>query len=159
MDCLNSIRELTALGVDVFFEKENIHTKYSDGEVLITLLLATAQNESAALSEKVKWVIHRKYESGNIKSIPSGKFFGYDKDEKGNLVINEEQAIIVRRIYKKFLDGYGYYQIGEHLSKNGIITETGNERWNWTTLKKILTNEKYKGDTLFQKTFNADYLT
>lgn len=159
LDCLNSIRELKGLGVDVFFEKENIHIKDSDGELLITLLLATAQNESAALSENIKWGIHRKYETGNIKSIPSGKFFGYNKDIEGNLIIDEEQALIVKRVYKEFLDGYGYYQIAEHLTNEGIITETGNNIWSCTTLKKILTNEKYKGDTLFQKTYNTNFLT
>lgn len=159
LDCLNSIRELRALGVDVFFEKENIHTKTSAGEVLITLISAFAQNESLNQSENVKWGIRRKYEKGCIKSIPSGKFFGYDKDETGNLIINEAQAITVRRLYQEFLDGYGYYKIAEHLTEDGIMTETGNKVWNCSTLKKILTNEKYKGDTLFQKTYNADYLT
>lgn len=159
LDCLNSIRKLRTLGVDVFFEKENIHTKTSEGEVLLTLISAVAQNESLALSENVKWGIRRKYEKGCIQSIPSGKFFGYDKDELGNLIINEAQAITVRRMYQEFLDGYGYYTIAEHLTVNGVITECGNLVWNFSVLKRILTNEKYKGDTLFQKTYNADYLT
>jgi site-specific DNA recombinase len=159
LDCLNSIRELRALGVDVFFEKENIHTKTSAGEVLLTLISAVAQNESLNQSENVKWGIRRKYEKGCIQSIPSGKFFGYEKDETGNLIINEAQAITVRRIYQEFLDGCGYYKIAEHLTEDGVVTECGNLVWSWSTLKKILTNEKYKGDTLFQKTYNADYLT
>lgn len=159
LDCLNSIRELRSLGVDVYFEKENIHTNASEGEMLLTLISAVAQNESLTQSENVKWGIHRKYEKGNIKSIPSGKFFGYDKNEEGNLIINEAQAITVRRIYQEFLDGFGYYTIAKRITEDEIPTDTGNKVWNWTTLKKILTNEKYKGDTQFQKTYNADYLT
>lgn len=159
LNSLNSIRELRALGVDVFFEKENIHTKTSAGEVLLTLISAVAQNESLAQSENVKWGIRRKYEKGCIESIPSGKFFGYDKDKSGKLIINEVQATTVRRIYQEFLDGYGYYRIAEHLTGDGVLTECGNLVWSCSTLKKILTNEKYKGDTLFQKTYNADYLT
>ncbi|MBW9171211.1 recombinase family protein [Clostridium estertheticum] len=159
LDCLNSIRELRALGVDVFFEKENIHTKTSEGEVPITLISAVAQNESLNQSENIKWGIRRKYEKGCIQSIPSGKFFGYNKDEAGKLIINEAQAIIVRRIYQEFLEGHGYYKIAEHLTEEGVVTECGNLVWSCSTLKKILTNEKYKGDTLFQKTYNADYLT
>ncbi|MPQ43830.1 recombinase family protein [Clostridium tarantellae] len=159
LECLNSIRELKELGVDVFFEKENIHTKNSEGEMLITLLLAVAQNESQAMSQNIKWGIHRRYECGYVESVPSGKFFGYYKDKEGNLVVDENQGKVVKRIYEEFLNGYGYYQIAKRLTEEEITTEIGNEVWSWSTLKKILTNEKYKGDTLFQKTFNADYLT
>ncbi len=84
---------------------------------------------------------------------------GYDKDENGNLVINEEQAAVVRRIYQEFLDGYGYYTIAEHLTESKIPTEQGFAVWSFSFIKKILTNEKMKGDTLFQKTFNVDHLT
>lgn len=107
----------------------------------------------------MRWEIHRKYERGNVKSIPSGKFLGYDKDENGYLVINEEQAAVVRQIYQEFLDGYGYYTIAEHLTESKIPTEQGLAVWSCSLIKKILTNEKMKGDTLFQKTFNADHLT
>ncbi|MBU3214787.1 recombinase family protein [Clostridium estertheticum] len=159
LDCLNSIRELRALGVDVFFEKENIHTKTSEGEVLLTLISAVVQNESLNQSENVKWGIRRKYEKGCTQSITSGKFFGYNKYESGKLMINEAQAIIVIRIYQEFLDGYAYYKIAEHLTEDRVVTECGDSVWNFSTLKKILTNEKYKGDTLFQKKYNTDYLT
>lgn len=158
IDNLKSIRELREIGVDVFFEKENLHTKTSEGELLLTLISAVAQNESLSLSENVKWGIHRKYEKGCIQSIPSGKFYGYDKDKSG-LVINEDQAATVRRMYQEFLDGYGYYQIMQHINEDKILTDTGIKNWNWSTIKNILTNEKYKGDTRFQKTYNADYLT
>lgn len=121
LDCLNSIRGIGKLGIDVYFEKENIHTIKSEGEVLLTLILAVAQNESQTQSENVKWGIHKQYERGNIKSIPSGKFLGYDKDEEGNLVINQAQATAVRRIYQEFLDGYGGCQIAMRLTEDQVL--------------------------------------
>lgn len=158
VDTLKNVRELKALGVDVFFEKENIHTINSEGEVLLTLISAVAQNESLNLSENVKWGIRRKYESGSVKSVPCGKFLGYDKID-GKLVINEEQAIIVRRIYREFLDGYSVSQIAANLTADGIPSEQGNAVWDLSSVRQILTNEKFKGDTLFQKTYNTDHLT
>jgi len=159
LDCLNSTRELKALGIDVFFEKENIHTMQSEGELLLSLISAVSQNESYTQSENVKWGIRRKYERGNIKSIPSGKFLGFDKDGNGNFVINEAQAKIVRRIYREFLDGYGTYQIAARLTRENVPMAHGGKEWCASHIRKVLVNEKMKGDTLFQKTFNADPLT
>ena len=140
-------------------EKENIHTLRSEGEMLISLISAVAQNESLALSENVKWGIHRKYERGAVQSIPCGKFLGYGKDKAGNLEINEEQAAIVRRIYQEFLDGYGTFQIAKRLSEEKIPTTYDGKEWCASHIRKVLTNEKMKGDTLCQKTYNKDYLT
>lgn len=159
IDCLNSIRELKSIGVDVFFEKENIHTMRSEGEMLITLISAVAQSESQALSENVKWGIRRKYERGNIKSIPSGKFLGYTKDDEGNLIVDEAQAKIVRRIYQDFLDGQGTYQIALRLTTEQIPMAYGGKEWCPSHIRKVLTNEKFKGDTRFLKTYNTCYLT
>lgn len=158
VDTLQNVRELKSLGIDIYFEKETIHTLDSDGEVLLTLISAVAQNESLTQSENVKWGIHRKYENGSVKSVPCGKFLGYDKVD-GRLVINEEQAEVIQRIYKDFLDGYGFSQIANRLTADGIPSERGNAVWNLSSIKKMLTNEKYKGDTLFQKTYNADHIT
>ncbi len=159
LDCLRSLRELKALNVDVLFEKEQIHCLTSQGEVLISLISAVAQTESLALSENVKWGIRRKYERGHVQSIPSGKFLGYDKDQEGNLVINEAQAAIVRRIYQEFLDGYGTFQIARRLTDEKVPMAFGGKEWCASHIRKVLTNEKIKGDTRFQKTYNADYLT
>lgn len=159
VDCLKIIRELKALGIDVFFEKESIHTLPSEGEMLISLISAVAQNESLSLSENVKWGIHRKYERGLVRSIPCGKFLGYDKDNEGNLILNEEQATIVRRIYQEFLDGYGTFQIAKRLTEENIPRAFDGKEWCASHIKKVLTNEKMKGDTLCQKTYNTDYLT
>ncbi|MFX4263140.1 recombinase family protein [Pelotomaculum propionicicum] len=159
LDCLKSLRELKLLGVDVFFEKEGIYSLTSQGEMLLTLISAVAQTESLALSENVKWGIRRKYERGLVNSIPSGKFLGYDKDQDGNLVINETQAAIVRRIYQEFLDGYGTFQIARRLTSENVPMAHGGKQWCPSHIKKVLTNEKIKGDTRCQKTYNADYLT
>ena len=159
VDCLKSIRKLKEYGVNVLFEKEAIETMKAEGELLLTIMMALSQNESKVQSDNIKWGLRRRYEQGNVKSIPSGKFLGYDKDQKGNLVINEEQAKIIKRIYREFLMGYGYCNIADRLTKEGVRTERNNDKWSWSVAKKILTNEKYKGDTLCQKTYNADYLT
>ncbi|HEY9059242.1 MAG TPA: recombinase family protein [Pseudobacteroides sp.] len=158
VDTLKYVRELKSLGIDVYFEKENIHTLDSEGEVLLTLISAVAQNESLTQSDNVKWGIRRKYENGSIKSVPCGKFLGYDKID-GQLVVNEEQADVIRRIYRDFINGYGFSQIANKLTADGIPSERGNTIWNLSSIRKMLTNEKYKGDTLFQKTYNVDHLT
>lgn len=159
LECLKNIRELKTLGVDVFFEKENIHTLQSKGEMLLTLISAVAQNESLNLSENVKWGIRRQYERGHVQSIPSGKFLGYKKDRQGNLVIDEEQAKVVQRIYQAFLGGLGTYQIAKMLTHENVPMAYGGKEWCASHIYRVLTNEKYQGDTKFQKTFNTDYLT
>ena len=159
IDTLNSIRALKELGVDVYFEKENIHTINSEGELLITLLSALAQQTSKSQSENVKWGIHKQYERGNIKSVGSGKFLGYIKDEEGNLIIDEKEEVIVKRIYKEFLDGYGTHQIASKLTKEKVPMTFGGKGWCPSHIKRVLTNEKYKGDFRFQKTYNISYLT
>lgn len=159
LDCLKNIRELRALGVDVYFEKENIHILHSEGEMLLTLVSAIAQNESLNQSENVKWGIHRQYERGHVQSIPSGKFLGYRKECNGYLVIYDTQAATVRRIYQMFLNGFGTYQIATMLTHENVPMAYGGKEWCASHIQKVLVNEKYQGDTRFQKTYNADYLT
>lgn len=105
VDCLKSVRELQALGVDVLFEKESLHSLGSSSELLLTLIAAVAESESFQMSENVKWGFRRKFETGSVKSLALGKCLGYRKDEEGGLIIVEEEAKIVRRIYQEFLDG------------------------------------------------------
>ena len=159
VDCLVSVRELKALGIDVYFEKENIHTLTAEGEVLLSLIAAVAENESVAMSENVQWGLRRKYETGSVRSIPLGKCLGYRKDEEGQIVIVEEEAAIVRRIYSKFLDGLSITEIAAGLERDEIRTDQGNAFWSLSTIRKILRNELAKGDFMFQKTFNQDPLT
>jgi hypothetical protein len=110
------------------------------------------QTESLALSENIKWGKRRKYERGHVQSIPSGKFLGYDKDEHGNLIINQAQAVIVKRIYQEFLGGYETYQIAKHLTIDKLPMVYGGKEWCPSHILRVLTNEKMKGDTRFQKT-------
>jgi len=138
IDTLNSIRTLKELGVDVYFEKENIHTINSEGELLITLLSALAQQTSKSQSENVKWGIRKQYERGNIKSVGSGKFLGYIKDEEKNLIIDDKEADIVKRIYKEFLDGYGTHQIANRLTKEKVPMTFGGKGWCASHIKGVL---------------------
>ena len=159
VDCLVSVRELQALGVDVFFEKENIHSLGSGSELLLTLIAAVAESESFQMSENIKWGYRRKYETGSVKTLQLGKCLGYRKDKDGRIVIVEEEAAIVRRIYQEFLDGLSPTRIAEGLERDGIRTDQGNEIWSVSTISKILRNELVKGDILFQKTYVLDPLT
>jgi hypothetical protein len=117
------------------------------------------QNEAMNLSDNVKWGIRRKYELGSVKSIPLGKFYGYDKTENGELIVIEAQAVVVRRIYDAFLNGQGITRIAADLMKDGIQSDQGNAVWHPSSVRKILKNEKIKGDMLLQKTYSTDYLT
>jgi DNA invertase Pin-like site-specific DNA recombinase len=159
LDCLNSLRELKSLGIDVLFESENIRLLGSSSELLISLMSAFHQAESENLSENVKWGIRKKYAKGNIRSIPSGKFLGYDKDKHGDLVINDDQAVLVRRIYREFLEGYSPYLIAKRFTEENLSMAYGGKQWCPSHISKVLLNEKFKGDTMFQKTFNTCYLT
>ena len=89
----------------------------------------------------------------------TNRFLGYDKDEEGNLVINPEEAKVVKRIYREFLEGKSYYEIGKGLTADGIKTAAGSDFWLASTLRKILMNEKYIGDAMLQKTITTDFLT
>ena len=159
VDTLNAVRELKELNIDIYFDKENIHTINSEGELLITLLSATAQQTSQSQSENLKWGIRKQYERGNIKSVGSGKFLGYTKDEEGNLIIDEKEALIVKRIYKEFLEGNGTYQIANRLTEEKVPMTFGGKGWCPSHIKRVLTNEKHKGDFRFQKTYIVSYLT
>ena len=158
LDCLNFVRLLKDLGIGVMFEKENIFTLDSKGEVLLSILSSLAQDESRSISENSTWGIRRRFEQGRL-FINTTKFLGYDKDKNGNLVINEKQAKIVRRIYKEFLDGKGANRIARDLEKDRVPNWHGKAKWYENSIRGILTNEKYKGDALLQKTYTVDFLS
>ena len=105
LDCIKYVRELKELGIGVTFEKENIDSLDSKGEVLLTILSSLAQDESRSISENSTWGIRKKFERGVVR-VNTTNFMGYDKDEKGNLSINHEQAKVVRYIFDRFLEGY-----------------------------------------------------
>ena len=158
LDCLKYIRQLKELNIAVFFEKENINTLDAKGEVLLTIMASLAQQESQSLSQNVRLGIQYRFQQGKIQ-VCTNRFLGYDKDEDGNLIINEEEAKIVKRIYREYLEGRGYYDIGKGLEADGILTAAGNSTWRVSTIRNILRNEKYIGDALLQKTVTVDFLT
>ena len=158
LDCLNYVRQIKDLGIGVTFEKENIFTLDSKGEVLLSILSSLAQDESRSISENSTWGIRRRFEQGKLH-VNHTKFLGYDKDKNGNLVVNEKQAKIVRRIYKEFLDGKGANRIARDLELSGVPNWNGKAKWYEGSIRKMLTNEKYKGDALLQKTYTVDFLS
>ena len=158
VDSLTTIRSLKERGVECYFEKENIWTFDSKGELLITIMSSLAQEESRSISENTRWGMRKAFQDGKV-FVPFKHFLGYDRGPNGELVINEEQAETVRLIYRLFLEGRSYYAIASELTRRGIKTPYGYDVWNGTTVSNILKNEKYKGDALLQKRYSKDFLT
>lgn len=158
VDSLTTIRELKEHGVEVYFEKENIYTFDGKGEILLTIMSSLAQEESRSISQNVTWGVRKRFASGQA-SVAFSQFLGYDRDENGGWIVNEEQAEVVRKIYRLFLEGYTYAAIANKLTEEGIPTPAGKKKWIPGTVQSILTNEKYKGDVLFQKEYTVDFLT
>lgn len=158
LDCLKYVRELKELGIGVTFEKENIDSLDAKGEVLLTILSSLAQDESRSISENATWGIRKKFERGEIR-VNTTKFVGYDKWEDGNLVINPQQAKIVRQIFRDFLQGETPESIARSLKEEGVPGWNGKANWYPTTIQRMLQNEKYMGDALIQKTYTVDFLT
>lgn len=158
LDCLKYIRQLKDKNIPVFFEKENINMMDSKGEILLTIMASLAQQESQSLSQNVKLGLQFRYQQGLVQ-VNHNRFLGYTKDEEGMLVIEPEEAEIVKRIYREYLEGASLLQIGKGLEADGILTAAGKAQWRPTTLQKILRNEKYIGDALLQKTYTVDFLS
>ena len=158
VDTLTTVRKLKNKGIEVFFEKENIYTMDSKGELLITIMSSLAQEESRSISENVTWGQRKRFADGKI-NIPYKQFLGYEKGDDGLPKIVESEAKIVRQIYKMFLEGKTPTFIANHLTSEGIPTPAHRTVWQSSTILSILTNEKYKGDAMLQKTFTVDFLT
>lgn len=158
LDCLQYIRQLKDKNISVYFEKENINTMDAKGEVLLTIMASLAQQESQSLSQNVKLGLQYRYQQGKVQ-VNHKRFMGYTKDEDGNLIIVPEEAEIIKRIYREYLQGKSLVGIGRGLEKDGILTAAGKPRWRPESVKKILQNEKYIGDALLQKTVTVDFLT
>lgn len=159
VDTLTNVRTLKEHNVEVYFEKENIYTFDSKGEVLITIMSSLAQEESRSISENVTWGHRKRFSDGKV-SLGYSSFLGYAKgpDKDHPLVIVEEQAAVVRRIYSMFIDGKTPFTIAKTLTEEGIPTPGGKEKWGSAVVESILTNEKYKGSALLQKKFTIDFL-
>lgn len=134
------------------------NTMDAKGEVLLTIMASLAQQESQSLSQNVKLGIQYRYQQGKVQ-INHNRFLGYTKDADGNLIIDLEQAEIVRRIYREYLQGLSMDKIAAGLEADGILTGAGKTKWHTSTINKILRNEKYIGDALLQKTYTTDFLT
>ncbi|MDY3007234.1 recombinase family protein [Anaerococcus sp. AGMB00486] len=158
VDSLTTVRNLKDAGVEVYFEKENIWTFDSKGELLITIMSSLAQEESRSISENVTWGQRKRFADGKV-TVPFANFLGYDKGPDGNLVVNKEEAKLVKRIYHLFIEGYSPYRIAKILTEEGIPTIQGKKKWSTSSIRSILTNEKYKGDALLQKSFTVNFLT
>ena len=158
VDSLTTVRKLKEKGVEVYFQKENIYTLDSKGELLITIMSSLAQEESRSISENVTWGQRKRFADGKV-SMPYKHFLGYRKGENGEPEIVPEEAEVVRRIYRLFLEGQTPYGIKQILEAEHIPTPAGKQTWQTATILSILTNEKYKGDALLQKTFCTDFLT
>ncbi|MEA5093081.1 hypothetical protein SDC9_22274 [bioreactor metagenome] len=158
LDCLRYIRQLKEKNIPVFFEKENINTMDSKGEVLLTIMASLAQQESESLSKNVKMGMQFRFQKGEVQ-VNHNRFMGYTKDEDGHLIIEPAEAEIVKRIYREYLQGASLKQIGDGLMEDGILTGARKPKWRPESVKKILRNEKYIGDALLQKTYTVDVLT
>lgn len=157
VDSLRAIRKLKEHGVECYFEKENIWTFDSKGELLITIMSSLAQEESRSISENTRWGMRKAFQDGKV-FIPFSHFLGYDRGPNGELVVNSEQAQVVCLIYDLFLQGMTFYGIAKELTRRQIPTPYGKEIWRERTVKNILQNEKYRGDALLQKKYSNDFL-
>ncbi len=158
LDCLKYIRMLRSLGIDVFFEEQGIHSIKPDAEFYITIYGGIAQSESENISANVKF--------GKAQSAKEGKvafnykyFLGYKKGEDGNPEIDESEAETIRYIYNRFLAGDSLQTICKGLENQKILTPYGKEKWTSGTVQSILTNEKYKGDAVINKTYVVDCIS
>lgn len=157
VDCLHYIRALKEMGIAVIFEKENINTLDSEGEMLITLLGAFAQAESESISQNVRWGIRQAMREGRV-SLRCKQLYGFTEDENGQPQVLPDEAEVVRRIYKSFLRGQSIRMIKGWLDAEGIAPRKGKE-WSLSSVENILKNEKYCGDVLLQKTFISDCIS
>lgn len=142
VDSLSMTRELKTYGTEVYFEKENISSMDAQAELLFTIMSSLAQEESRSISENVRWGVQRSMESGKI-SIAYSNFLGYEKGPDGLPHVVEEEAKIVRDIYRQFLLGKTYNEIANDLTSRGIASPSGKSKWTYSTVRSILTNEKY----------------
>lgn len=158
VDSIQTVRSLKDKGVEVYFEKENIHTLDSKGELLLTIMSSLAQEESRSISENVRWGKHKQMQNGKV-SMPYKQFLGYEKGPDGKPKIVENEAKVVKQIYTLFLEGATYREIAANLTANNVPTPSGKEVWYVSTIKSILQNEKYAGNAILQKKYTVDFLS
>ena len=158
VDALKYIRELKELGISVFFETHNLDTSTGGGEILLTILAATAEEESRTISKNIKWTYQKKFEKGEFV-FNYTNFMGFKKNSDGSFEIVPEEAEIIRRIYREFLNGSAMSEIAKELNSENIPTPCKKYLWRANNIKSILTNEKYYGAVIMGKTFKPDVLS
>ena len=158
LDCINYTRILRQLGIGVLFEKENINSLPPDSEFMITMYGAMAQSESESISGNVKWGKKRAMEAGKV-SIVYKTLYAYEKGADGKPIPIPAQAEIVQELYTRYLTGASLRELKDWLENGNHPTVAGSTTWSISTVKGILTNEKYCGDVLLQKTFSTDVIS
>ncbi len=158
VDTLTTVRKLKEKGIEVYFEKENIHTLDGKGELLITIMSSLAQEESRSISENVTWGQRKRFADGKV-NMPYKHFLGFEKGNDNTPQIVPEQAEVAQLIYRLAFYRKSPSYIATLLTNEGIPSPAGKKRWRPNTVESILTNEKYKGDALLQKSFTVDFLT
>ena len=158
VDSLEVVRMLRANGIGVIFEKENINTLTESSEFLLTLFSGFAQAESESISKNVIWGIQKSREAGNVP-FQYQKLLGYRRGPDGQPEIVPEEAEVVKRIYRRYLDGCSLAQIKRELEADGVPTASGIQGWTYQVIRNILTNERYIGDALLQKTYTTDCIS
>lgn len=158
VDCLNYVRELKGLGIPVVFEKEGLNTMHMTSEIYISMHGIFAQSESESISGNVRIGKQIAAKNGNV-TMSYKSFLGYRRGPDGKPEIDPEQAETVRLIFRRYLAGDSRSEIKRLLESRGIPTPMGKSTWTVTTIRSILTNEKYKGDALLQKTYVVDCIS
>ena len=151
VDVLRTIRALRERGIGVLFEKEAVDTRTMNSELILAFHSAFSQSESESISGNVRWGLRKAYENGTIKIGPN--LYGFRKGQNETVEIDEEKAAVIRQIARWFLDGDSLHAIADKLAQHHIPSPKGKETWSTATLRSLLTNEKYKGDALLQKTY------
>ena len=157
VEALSTIRSLKKMNIALLSEVEQINT-LEVNDMVLSVLHAVAQEESASKSENIKFGIRQRMRSGKAV-LNHTRFLGYTKDETGKLVIVPDETKVVRKIFSLYLEGNGVRKIKRYLEENGIKTVTGKTEWSTSTIDRILSNEKYMGKLLLQKTYTPDFLT
>ncbi len=158
VDSLKYIRDLKALGIAIVFEKENINTLETDTEMMLTIMSCFAQAESESISKNVSWGIRQSFKNGNVP-MQYARLLGYRKGDDDKPEIVPEEAEIVKEIYRLYLDGMSLNMIVDRLNEKGLTTKGSNSPYRKEVVQRILTNEKYTGDALLQKTYVTDCIT
>ena len=157
VDSLTWIRKLRAIGIGVYFEEQNLDSSKVENETLIGFFSVMAQSESESISGNVKWGIHKRMRNGTY--AVRFDMLGYRKGDDGQPYIVHEEAEIVRALFNRFLDGATMGQLKEFLESQNILTRQGKAEWSASVIRKMLSNEKYVGDVLYQKTYCVDCIS